>query len=129
MNQRRSMLRLCIPRRRPLSTLLIISWVGLIITGWLFLIVPDIEKIKIFWTYIIITKDSLTKEAFKFPLNIYFVLFLLIAIIECLLCSRCFVSIISNLLATFQGHIYFSYKRKLKPSWRSYFPIGTQRWD
>ena len=57
------------------------SWVGLIITGWLFLIVPDIEKIKIFWTYIIITKDSLTKEAFKFPLNIYFVLFLIIAII------------------------------------------------
>ena len=53
------------------------SWVLLLITGWLFLAVPDIEKRKIFWLYIIFTTNNRISEL---PLQIYFVIFFIIAI-------------------------------------------------
>ena len=53
------------------------SWVLLLITGWLFLAVPDIEKRKMFWLYIIFTTNNRISEL---PLQIYFVIFFIIAI-------------------------------------------------
>ena len=68
----------------------IISWFGLIITGWLFLLVPDIHHVKIFWAYMIVTENSFCKNFYEMPLRIYYVLFLIIAIITLILITAAF---------------------------------------
>lgn len=61
----------------------IFSWVLLLITGWIFLAVPNIEGLKIFWIYYIYYTTN--DEIDDFPLTIHYVLFFLIALVT-LLC-------------------------------------------
>lgn len=71
----------------------LVSWLGLVITGWMSLGVPDIElpgddKVWVFWTYIIFTnKDYIIKE----PLFIYYVLFYMSALLTLIFVTAAFL--------------------------------------
>ena len=74
----------------------LVSWLGLVITGWMSLGVPNKkwlfgdDKIWVFWTYSIITSDDTILEQ---PLLIYYVLFYIAALLTLVFITAAFLVI------------------------------------
>jgi hypothetical protein len=72
----------------------LVSWLGLVITGWMSLGVPNIEygddKVWIFWSYAIFNNDDYISDE---PLVIHFVLFYMVALLTLVFITAAFLVI------------------------------------
>ena len=87
----------------------VLSWLTLVIFGWMSFAVPDIDKyynfkMWIFWNYVIIDEDNFYSWNY-FPLYIYYVLFYMACIITLLFVTAAFLVLCMGYLVKKDGNI------------------------